>query len=100
MKKAPPFSSSGSCLAGLLAALVAGTALLCALWAQRQGAPSDEYVRANHTKYEYRMWFPQVDRNPQTFTDIPRAKPEDFQSATQKVFRSKSRASSITLPVE
>ena len=27
-------------------------------------------------------WFPLVDRNPQTFTDIPFARPEDFQKAT------------------
>ncbi len=45
-------------------------------------------------------WFPLTDRNPQTFTDIPRAKPEDFKTARQRVFRSKARASSITLPVE
>ena len=25
-------------------------------------------------------WFPLVDRNPQTFVNIPDAKPEDFQS--------------------
>ena len=24
-------------------------------------------------------WFPLTDRNPQTFTDIPHAKPEDFR---------------------
>ena len=31
-------------------------------------------------------WFPLTDRNPQTFTDIPNAKPADFVKATQKVF--------------
>jgi predicted acyl esterase len=41
-------------------------------------------------------WFPLTDRNPQTFTDIPRAKPEDFKRATQRVFRSTARPSSIT----
>ncbi len=45
-------------------------------------------------------WFPLTDRNPQTFTDIPKARPEDFKIATQRVYRSKARASSITLPVE
>ncbi len=45
-------------------------------------------------------WFPLIDRNPQTFTDIPRARPEDFRAATQRVYRSKARPSSITLPVE
>ncbi len=32
-------------------------------------------------------WFPLVDRNPQTFVDIPHAKPEDFKSATERVYR-------------
>jgi uncharacterized protein len=45
-------------------------------------------------------WFPLIDRNPQTFTDIPRAKPEDFRIATQRIYRSKSRPSCIVLPVE
>ena len=31
-------------------------------------------------------WFPLTDRNPQTFTDIPNARPADFVKATQKVF--------------
>jgi uncharacterized protein len=29
-------------------------------------------------------WFPLTDRNPQTFTDIPKARPEDFVAATQR----------------
>lgn len=45
-------------------------------------------------------WFPLTDRNPQTFTDIPRARPEDFKAQTQRVYRSRVRASSITLPAE
>jgi hypothetical protein len=45
-------------------------------------------------------WFPLIDRNPQIFTDIPRARAEDFKSATQCIYRSKTRPSSITLPVE
>ncbi len=32
-------------------------------------------------------WFPLVDLNPQTFTNIPSAKPSDFQKATQRVYR-------------
>ncbi len=32
-------------------------------------------------------WFPLTDRNPQTFTDIPNATPEQFQKATEQVFR-------------
>ena len=45
-------------------------------------------------------WFPLTDRNPQTFTDIPKARPQDFVAATQRIYRSLARASSITLPVE
>jgi len=44
-------------------------------------------------------WFPLVDRNPQTFVDIPNAKPEDFQKATEQVFHSKNAASGIDLLV-
>lgn len=40
-------------------------------------------------------WFPAFDRNPQTFTDIPTAKPEQFVKATQRVYR----ASRVMLPV-
>ena len=40
-------------------------------------------------------WFPLVDRNPQTFTDIPNAKPEDFKKATEQVFRSKAAPSGV-----
>jgi uncharacterized protein len=32
-------------------------------------------------------WFPLVDRNPQKFVDIYTARAEDFQKATQRVFR-------------
>ena len=32
-------------------------------------------------------WFPLTDRNPQVFTDIPRAKPSDFMKASQRVYR-------------
>ncbi|HJV22333.1 MAG TPA: CocE/NonD family hydrolase, partial [Holophagaceae bacterium] len=31
-------------------------------------------------------WFPLVDRNPQTFCDIPNAKPGDFKKATQRLY--------------
>jgi putative CocE/NonD family hydrolase len=43
-------------------------------------------------------WLPLIDRNPQTFTDIPNAKPSDFVKATQRVYRSAARPSHITLP--
>jgi uncharacterized protein len=45
-------------------------------------------------------WFPLIDRNPQTFADIPNAKPDDFRVATQKVFRSKTRPSGVTFMIE
>jgi uncharacterized protein len=40
-------------------------------------------------------WFPLIDRNPQTFVNIPDARPEDFQLATQRVARSKAQASGV-----
>ena len=42
-------------------------------------------------------WFPLVDRNPQTFVDIPRARPSDFKKATHRVHRSRQLPSSVTL---
>jgi hypothetical protein len=44
-------------------------------------------------------WFPLTDRNPQTFTDIPNARPEEFQKATEQIFRKKGAASSIEVLV-
>jgi len=45
-------------------------------------------------------WFPIIDRNPQTFVpNIFEAKEADFQAATQRVFRSKTRPSAVILPV-
>jgi putative CocE/NonD family hydrolase len=44
-------------------------------------------------------WFPLVDRNPQTFTDIYKAKESDFQKATQRLYRSKEMASQIKVKV-
>jgi uncharacterized protein len=45
-------------------------------------------------------WFPLVDRNPQKFMEIPRAVAADFQKATERVYRSASRPSAITVLVE
>ncbi|HRH43115.1 MAG TPA: CocE/NonD family hydrolase, partial [Pyrinomonadaceae bacterium] len=45
-------------------------------------------------------WFPLVDRNPQKFLNIPKAKAEDFLKATERVFRSRTQNSSITVLVE
>jgi uncharacterized protein len=45
-------------------------------------------------------WFPLGDRNPQTFTDIPNARPSDFRKATERVYRAADAPSAITLMVE
>jgi uncharacterized protein len=42
-------------------------------------------------------WFPLVDRNPQKFLKIAEARAEDFQKATQRVYRSGRNASSVQL---
>jgi uncharacterized protein len=44
-------------------------------------------------------WFPLVDRNPQSFVDIYRAKPADFVKATERVYRSAPQPSHVELPV-
>jgi putative CocE/NonD family hydrolase len=44
-------------------------------------------------------WFPLTDRNPQTFTDIPYATPEQFQKATERVFRQNDAASGVEVLV-
>ncbi|XYJ09638.1 CocE/NonD family hydrolase [Telluria sp. B2] len=44
-------------------------------------------------------WFPLVDLNPQTFTRIPAAKPEDFVKATQRVYRAPDAASGVQVMV-
>src|SRR3954470_12036360 len=44
-------------------------------------------------------WFPLVDRNPQKFVNIPTAKLEDFQKATQRVYRTASFPSSLGVQV-
>jgi hypothetical protein len=45
-------------------------------------------------------WFPLVDRNPQKFMEIPKATEADFQKATERVYRSTSLSSSVTLMVQ
>ncbi len=46
-------------------------------------------------------WFPLIDRNPQRFVpNIFEAKSEDFQVATQRVYRSRRHATHIVLPVK
>ena len=44
-------------------------------------------------------WFPLVDRNPQTFVNIPTAKAEDFQKATERVYCSEKAPSFLTIHV-
>ena len=44
-------------------------------------------------------WFPLTDRNPQTFTDIPYAKPDDFKKATEQIFHQKDAASGVEVLV-
>ena len=44
-------------------------------------------------------WFPLTDRNPQTFTDIPYARPEDFKQATETIFHEKDAASGVEVMV-
>lgn len=44
-------------------------------------------------------WFPLVDRNPQTFTDIPNARLEDFKKATETVFHDRDAASGVEVLV-
>ncbi len=44
-------------------------------------------------------WFPLVDRNPQTFVNIPNAKPENFKIAVERLFRGGNNASGVQLSV-
>ena len=44
-------------------------------------------------------WFPLIDRNPQVFEDIMKAKDTDFQKATNRVYTSKVNASYLKVRV-
>ena len=44
-------------------------------------------------------WFPVIDRNPQTFVDIYTATEEDFEAATQTIYRSPELPSHLTLGI-
>jgi predicted acyl esterase len=44
-------------------------------------------------------WFPLVDRNPQTFVNIYKAKASDFRKATQRVYRTSAQSSRIVVRV-
>jgi predicted acyl esterase len=44
-------------------------------------------------------WFPLTDRNPQKFMDIAKAKADDFQKATQRVYIGGADGSKIVIAV-
>ena len=44
-------------------------------------------------------WFPLTDRNPQTFVNIPNAKPSDFVKATERVYHTAGQASGVQVQV-
>ena len=44
-------------------------------------------------------WFPLTDLNPQTFVNIPDAKPQDFKLATERIYRSQRAPSGIEVLV-
>jgi predicted acyl esterase len=44
-------------------------------------------------------WFPLVDRNPQKFVDIYRAKESDFTKATERIYHSAQQPSRVELPI-
>ena len=44
-------------------------------------------------------WFPLVDRNPQKFTDIYKAKAGDFQKAVIRIYHDQEHPSRLVLPV-
>jgi len=45
-------------------------------------------------------WFPLVDRNPQTFTDIYNASESDFKKATQRIYHDSQRPSTLQITVK
>ena len=44
-------------------------------------------------------WFPLTDRNPQSFVNIPDAKPSDFVKATQRLYHTNQQVSGIKVGV-
>jgi uncharacterized protein len=44
-------------------------------------------------------WFPLIDRNPQTFTNIPTAKPSEYKKATERVYHTESDESYLDISV-
>jgi predicted acyl esterase len=74
-----------------------------AVLAYQIGFPANDHVFKKGHRIMVQVqssWFPVIDRNPQRFVpNIFLAKDSDFQSATQRVFRSGEQASYIALPV-
>ena len=44
-------------------------------------------------------WFPLIDRNPQKFVDINKAKDSDFQKSTIRIYHDATAASSVKVTV-
>jgi predicted acyl esterase len=44
-------------------------------------------------------WFPLVGRNPQTFVEIPTARPSDYRKAVQRIYRTREFPSHVTVLV-
>ena len=68
------------------------------------GFPGNDHVfRAGHRimVQVQSTWFPLIDRNPQRFVpNIFEARESDFQTATQRIYRSGRHASYVALPIE
>jgi hypothetical protein len=44
-------------------------------------------------------WFPVIDRNPGTYTDIYHARPSEYRQTTQRIHRSPERSSHLVIQV-
>jgi predicted acyl esterase len=44
-------------------------------------------------------WFPVIDRNPGTFTDIYHTRPSDYRRTTQRILRSPAQPSHLLVRV-
>jgi uncharacterized protein len=54
------------------------------------------FVKGNRLQVQIQSsWFPLIDRNPQTFTNIHFAKPEQYKAATVEVMRTKTAPSRL-----
>ena len=70
------------------------------LFGIRDPQPHDAFRAGHRVMVQVQSsWFPFIDRNPQTFCDIPSAKPSDFRPATHRVYRTEATPSGVTLRV-